>query len=67
MAGNRAVERMMDFDRGPGKILKYDLKRGKFCSLGPHFEVWAPVKITSSPPLSTAPPGKMICGLGLPT
>jgi hypothetical protein len=49
----RAVERMMDFDRGPGKILKYDLKRGKFCSLGPPFEVWAPVKITASPPLST--------------
>jgi hypothetical protein len=45
---------MMDFDRGPGKILKYDLKRGKFRSLGPPFEVWAPVKITASPPLSTA-------------
>jgi hypothetical protein len=37
----RAVERMMDFDRGPGKILKYYLKRGKFHSLGPPFEVWA--------------------------
>jgi hypothetical protein len=45
---------MMDFDRGPGKILKYDLKRGKFRYLGPPFEVWAPVKITASPPLSTA-------------
>ncbi len=52
----RAVERMMDFDRGPGKILKYDLKSGKFRSLGPPFEVWAPVKITASPLLSTALP-----------
>jgi hypothetical protein len=51
---NRAVERMMDFNRGPGKILKYDLKKGKFRSLGPPFEVWAPVKITASLPLSTA-------------
>jgi hypothetical protein len=36
---------MMDFDQSPGKILKYDLKRGKFRSFGPPFEVWAPVKI----------------------
>jgi hypothetical protein len=54
MKFSRAVERMMDFDRGPGKILKYDLKRGNFRSLGPPFEVWAPVKNTASPPLSTA-------------
>jgi hypothetical protein len=45
---------MVDFTRGPGKILKYDSKRGKFCYLGPSFEVWTPVKITDSPPLSTA-------------
>jgi hypothetical protein len=44
----------MDFDRGPGKILKYDLKRGKFRFLGPPFEVWAPVKNIASPSLSTA-------------
>jgi hypothetical protein len=50
----RAVERMMDFTRGPGKILKYVSKKGKFRSLGPSFEVWAPVKITASPPLFTA-------------
>jgi hypothetical protein len=54
----RAVERTEDFTRGPGKILKYDLKRGKFCSLGPPFEVWAPVEITTSPPLST---DKLVC------
>jgi hypothetical protein len=52
----RAVERMVDFTRGPGKILKYYSKRGKFRSLGPIFEVWASVKITASPPLSTALP-----------
>jgi hypothetical protein len=50
----RAVERTEDFTRGPGKILKYDSKRGKFCSHGPPFEIWAPVKITTSPPVSTA-------------
>jgi hypothetical protein len=50
---------MMDFDWGPGKILKYDLKRGKFRSLGPPFKVWAPVKITASPPLSTAQLGSV--------
>ncbi len=45
---------MVDFIRGPGKILKYDPKRGKFHSPGPPFSVRAPVKITASPPLSTA-------------
>ncbi len=49
-AVNRAVERTEDFTWGPGKILKYDSKRGKFCSLGPSFEAWATVKITTSPP-----------------
>ncbi len=47
---------MVDFTLGPGKILKYDSKRGKFCSPGPPFEVWAPVNITASPLLSTAQP-----------
>jgi hypothetical protein len=46
----RAVERMVDFTRAPVKFFKYDLKRGKFCSLGLPFEVRAPVKITASPP-----------------
>jgi hypothetical protein len=46
----RVVERKMDFTQGPGIILQYDLKRGEFRSLGPPFEVWAPVKITASPP-----------------
>jgi hypothetical protein len=50
----RAVERMVDFIRGPGKILKYVPKRSEFYSLGPPFSVRAPVKITASPPLSTA-------------
>jgi hypothetical protein len=49
-SSSRAVERMVDFTRGPGKILKYGSKRGKFRCLGPPFEVWAPVKITASPP-----------------
>ncbi len=48
---------MVDFTRGPGKILKYDSKRGKFCSLGPPFEVWAPAKITASPPPLYGPAG----------
>jgi hypothetical protein len=53
---SRAVERMVDFIRGPGKILKYDLKKVNFALLGsllrpgPPFEAWAPVKITASPP-----------------
>ncbi len=31
----RAVERIVDVTRGSGKILKYDSKRSKFCSLRP--------------------------------
>ncbi len=50
----RAVDRMVDFIRDPGNFFKYHSNRGKFRSLGPPFQVRAPVKITASPSLSTA-------------
>jgi hypothetical protein len=42
---------MVDFTRSSGKNFKYHSKKGKFCYLGPLFEVWAPLKITPLPPL----------------
>jgi hypothetical protein len=51
---------MVNFILGPGKIFKYDPKRGKFRSLGPPVAVRAPVKICLSPPLYSPGPN-LIC------
>ncbi len=47
---SRAVERMVDFIRGPGKILKYDPKKVNFALLGPFFGLGPGKNYRLSPP-----------------
>jgi hypothetical protein len=42
---------MVDFTRGPGKILKYDSKRGKFRSRAPFWGLGPGKNYRLSPPL----------------